>query len=129
MAATLPPPPPLYFDYIAGCEVSKQNEVFALAYLSESPCQTNRVVVSFKIKPTDAQAFAFFDGIMTRSLAGMTVRKAAEEEWIEGPAPYRLVDQYGELDLAVEFTGDELARIKWLFDGTHNVHTEWKDNS
>lgn len=44
-------------------------------------------------------------------------------------APYRLVDQYGELDLAVEFTGDELARIKWLFDGTHNVHTEWKDNS
>ncbi|MGE0000745.1 MAG: hypothetical protein AB7T05_01555 [Fimbriimonadaceae bacterium] len=130
VAANLPPPqPPVYFAYIAGCVVSKHNEIFALAYLSEAPSLTNRVVVSFKIKPTDAQAFAFFDGIMERSLAGMTVHKAADEEWIEGTAPFRLIDEYGELDSAVEFTGDLAARIKWLYDGTHNVHTDWKDNS
>lgn len=118
-------PFPLYFAYLASCEVAQNdNAAVPNAYLSEAADTTNRCAVAFKVTLLSPEMLSLFFEIVGRVLAGKTVGVAAIEAWDASG----LEQEYDGLTFenAILLTGDPRARPKWLYDQTHNTHQDWK---
>lgn len=94
------------------------------AYLSEAPGTANRCVVAFKVTLTNAEMLFLFYDIVDRVSDGATVGVAAEAAWNASG----LYDKYNDLtyENAMRLVGDPKARPRWLYDQTHNSHTDWR---
>jgi hypothetical protein len=112
------------FVYIAGCETGV-NGNFPAAYMTElAPPYVNRCVVAWKIKPHNVTAQDLWDRLWPAIESGLTVEAALDEIWPD----VVLKPASDNWRLVLTLVGDPLTRLKYVYDGTNDQHTDWKRN-